>query len=109
MLEGRFERSSSGPDGKDWPVAVYRRGEYMGEHGMLTGQQRDATARAQTASVVLELPEQVMQRLMEIVPPVRSFFEHLNNARSIDAILKRMALFLGVSSVHLQRLAEETQ
>src|SRR5437868_1193282 len=54
ILEGRFELSSTGPDGKDWPVAVLRRGEYIGEHGMLTGQQRNATARAQTASVVLE-------------------------------------------------------
>jgi len=109
ILEGRFELSSRGPDGRELPVAVYRRGEYMGEHGMLTGQPRNATARAQTASVVLEVPEQVMQRLMEIVPPVRSFFEQLNNARSIEAILKRMALFQGVSSVDIRQLAEQTQ
>jgi CRP-like cAMP-binding protein/Fe-S-cluster-containing hydrogenase component 2 len=109
ILEGRFELSSSGPDGSDMPVAVLRRGEYMGEHGMLTGQQRNATARAQTAAVVLEVPEQVMQRLMEIVPAVRSFFEQLNNARSIEAILKRMALFQGVSPIDIRQVAEQTQ
>ncbi len=109
ILEGRFELSSTGPDGSDMPVAVLRRGEYMGEHGMLTGQQRNATARAQTAVVVLEVPEQVMQRLMEIVPAVRSFFEQLNNARSIEAILKRMALFQGVSPIDIRQVAEQTQ
>src|SRR5438105_4795552 len=109
ILEGRFELSSTGPDGKDWPVAVLRRGEYMGEHGMLTGQQRNATARAQTASVVLEVPEQVMQRLMEIVPAVQRFFDQLNTTRSIESILKRMALFQGVSAVDIRQLAEQTQ
>ncbi len=109
ILEGRFELSSAGPDGSDMPVAVLRRGEYMGEHGMLTGQQRNATARAQTAAVVLEVPEQVMQRLMEIVPAVQRFFEQLNNARSIEAILKRMALFQGVSAIDIHQVAEQTQ
>ncbi len=109
ILEGRFELSSTGPDGGDLPVAILRRGEYMGEHGMLTGQQRNATVRAQTAAIVLEVPEQVMQRLMEIVPAVRHFFEQLNNARSIEAVLKRMALFQGVSASDLRKIAEETE
>jgi Fe-S-cluster-containing hydrogenase component 2/CRP-like cAMP-binding protein len=109
ILEGRFELSSVGPDGRDWPIAILRRGEYMGEHGMLTGQQRNATARAQTAAVVLEVPEQVMQRLMEIVPAVQRFFDTLNTTRSIEAIFKRMALFQGISAVDLRQLAEQTQ
>jgi Fe-S-cluster-containing hydrogenase component 2/CRP-like cAMP-binding protein len=109
ILEGRFELSSRGPDGGDLPVAILRRGEYMGEHGMLTGQQRNATARAQTAAIVLEVPEQVMQLLMEIVPAVRHFFEQLNNARSIEAVLKRMALFQGVSASDLRKIAEEIE
>ncbi len=109
ILEGRFELASAGPDGKELPVAILRRGEYMGEHGMLTGQQRNVTARAQTAAVVLEVPEQVMQRLMEIVPAVRNFFEQLDNARSIESIMKRMALFQGVSAVDIRQIAEQTQ
>src|SRR5256712_5520214 len=109
ILEGRFELSSAGPDGREMPVAVLRRGEYMGEHGMLTGQQRNVTVRAQTAAVVLEVPEQVMQRLMEIVPAVRRFFEQLNIARSIEAILKRMALFQGISTTDIHSVAEQTE
>jgi Fe-S-cluster-containing hydrogenase component 2/CRP-like cAMP-binding protein len=109
ILEGRVELSTAAPDGRELPMAIMRRGEYMGEHGMLTGQQRNATARTQTAAVVLEVPEQVMQRLMEIVPEVRRFFENLNNTRSIESILKRMALFQGVSDVDIRRIAEQAQ
>jgi CRP-like cAMP-binding protein/Fe-S-cluster-containing hydrogenase component 2 len=109
ILEGRFEISTTGPDGTNLPVAILRRGEYMGEHGMLTGQQRNATVRAQTAAVVLEVPEQVMQRLMEIVPAVRRFFEQLNIARSIEAIIKRMALFQGIAASDLHAIAEQAE
>lgn len=109
ILEGRCELSSADADGRDLPVAVVRRGEYMGEHGMLTGQQRNVTARTQTAAVLLEVPEQVMQRLMEIVPAVRRFFEQLNNARSIEDILKRMALFQGVSAADIRQIGEQAQ
>ena len=49
ILEGRFELSSTGPDGEELPVAVLRRGEYMGEYGMLTGQPHNSTARAQSS------------------------------------------------------------
>ena len=109
ILEGRFEVSSTGIDGTQLTVAILRRGEYMGERGMLTGQQRNATVRAQTAAVVLEVPEQVMQHLMDIVPAVRRFFEQLNIARSIESIIKRMALFQGVSASDIHTIAEQTE
>ncbi|HEU5226288.1 MAG TPA: cyclic nucleotide-binding domain-containing protein [Ktedonobacteraceae bacterium] len=107
ILEGSVELSSVGPDGAELPVAVLRRGEYMGEHGMLTGQQRNGTARSQTEAIVLEVPEQVMQRLMEIVPAVQNFFEQLSTVRSIESIFKRMALFQGISGVDIRQLAEQ--
>ncbi|MGH2496475.1 MAG: cyclic nucleotide-binding domain-containing protein [Ktedonobacteraceae bacterium] len=109
MLEGSCELTSAGADGTALPIAVLRRGEYLGEQGMLTGQQRNATARALSACVVLEVPEQVMQRLMEIVPAVRRFFEQLNNARSIESLLGRMALFQGIPAADIRRIAEQTE
>ncbi|MEO8973870.1 MAG: cyclic nucleotide-binding domain-containing protein [Ktedonobacteraceae bacterium] len=109
ILEGRFQLSTQSSDGQELPVAVLRRGEYMGEQGMLTGQQRNATARARTAAVVLEVPEQVMQRLMEVVPAVRTFFDRLHTTRSIETTLKRMALFQGVADGDIQRIAEQAQ
>src|SRR5579859_2967826 len=109
ILEGRCELSSTGTDGQDMPIAHLRRGEYMGEYGMLTGQQRNATARTQTPSVILEVPEQVMQRLMEIVPAVQRFFSALNTTRSIESILQRMALFQGIAAIDIRNIAEQTQ
>ncbi|HEY5004486.1 MAG TPA: cyclic nucleotide-binding domain-containing protein [Ktedonobacteraceae bacterium] len=109
ILEGRFELSSTGPDGEELPVAVLRRGEYMGEYGMLTGQPHNISARAQTPSIVLGVPEQVMQRLMEIVPPVRQFFDRLSATRSTESILKRMSLFQGVMGTDIRQIAEQAQ
>ncbi|TMC63407.1 MAG: cyclic nucleotide-binding domain-containing protein [Chloroflexota bacterium] len=109
ILEGRFTISSAGANGQDLPIAVLRRGEFIGERGMLSGQQRNATARAQTAAVVLEVPEQVMQRLIEIVPAVRTFFERLNNARSIESVMKRMAIFQGIADPDIRWIANKIQ
>jgi CRP-like cAMP-binding protein/NAD-dependent dihydropyrimidine dehydrogenase PreA subunit len=107
LLEGRYTISSAGPKGEDLPIAILRRGEFIGERGMLTGQQRNATARAQTAAVVLEVPEQVMQRMMEIVPSVRTFFEQLNNTRSVESVMKRMAIFQGIADPDIQWIASK--
>lgn len=107
ILYGRVALFSVGERGEELPIAIVRRGEYIGEHGLMTGQRRTATARTLGAAVVLEVPERVMQSLMEIVPAVRAFFDALNNTRSVGAIMKRMALFQGVSEVDLRALAEK--
>jgi CRP-like cAMP-binding protein/Fe-S-cluster-containing hydrogenase component 2 len=109
ILDGRFGLASAGPDGEELPVAILRRGEYMGEYGMLTGQPHTITARAQEPSIVLAVPEQVMQRLMEIVPPVRQFFDRLSATRSTESILKRMSLFQGVMGTDIHQIAENIQ
>jgi len=109
ILEGHIELFSAGADGQQLLVAILRPGEYLGEHGMMTGQPRNATARTQTAVVVLEVPEQVMQRLMEIVPAVQTFFEKLSTIRSLEAILKNMALFQDVSDIDIRQLAEQAE
>ncbi len=109
ILDGRFVISQLRPDGEDLPLAILRRGEFMGERGMLTGQRRNATARAETPATVLDVPEQVMQRMMEIAPSVRSFFEQLNNVRSIQSVMKRMALFAGIADPAIRWIAEKIQ
>jgi CRP-like cAMP-binding protein/Fe-S-cluster-containing hydrogenase component 2 len=109
ILEGRFSISSLGPRGEELLVAVVRRGEFLGERGMLTGQRRGATARTETAAVVLEVPEQVMQRMMEMAPGVKHYFEHLNNLRSLESILRGLHLFQGLSETDTRWLIGQTQ
>ncbi len=109
ILEGQFELSISGPNETTLPVGVLRRGEYMGDYGMLTGHQHNTTATAQNTAVVLAIPEQVMQHLIEIAPTVGNYFEQLSNARSFETILKRLVLFQGVPENVLQWLSTQAQ
>src|SRR6266852_1852966 len=108
ILEGRLELTATDIDNNELPVAILRRGEYFGEDGMLTGHPYKASARARTPTLLLQVPEQVMQRLMELVPGVRNHFERFNNARSLISILNRMALFQGVADADIQFLIHQT-
>src|SRR5260370_1274839 len=80
VLEGQLEMTASDYENVELPVAVLRRGEFAGDDGMLTGHPYTATVRAQTPVLILQTPEQVIQRLMELVPGTRSHFELANNA-----------------------------
>lgn len=109
ILEGRLALSMTNDAAQVVPVAIYRQGECVGEYGMLTGQQYTATATARTPILLLRIPEQAIQRLMELVPDVRGRFEQVNHANSTIALLKQMALFQGVSDASLQYLLSKTQ
>ena len=107
ILEGRLEMTASDYEGIELPVAILKRGEFAGDDGMLTGHPYNATVRAQTAALVLQTPEQVIQRLLELVPGARAVFERANYARSLISILKRMALFQGVADADLRELMRQ--
>ena len=109
ILEGQFELSTSGPNETTLPVGVLRRGEYMGDYGMLTGHQHNTTATAQNTAIVLAIPEQVMQHLIELAPTVGNYFEQVSNARSFETILKRQALCQGVPENVLRWLGSQAQ
>ncbi len=108
VLEGRLSVLTTEARGKELQVAILNQGEYTGECGLLTGRPHLTTVRALTPSLVLQVSEQVIQQLMELVPRTRLFFEQFNNVRSVEGILKRMALFQGVSDADIHALAEQT-
>ncbi len=109
ILEGQFELSTGGPNGMPMPVGILRRGEYMGDYGMLTGHQHTTTARAQSDAIVLAIPEQVMQHLIELAPTVGAYFEQVSHARSLATILKRMSLLQGLPEQVLQWIGSQAQ
>jgi CRP-like cAMP-binding protein/Fe-S-cluster-containing hydrogenase component 2 len=109
LLEGQLSASSQDISGQELPVTIFNPGEHVGEYGMLTGQPYTTTVRAQDSAQILRVPEQVMQHLMELVPSTRDFFSQLNNARSLEGILKRLALFQGVANDDMRGLAGQTQ
>ena len=108
IIEGRLATFDDEMDDSDFPNAVLNRGEHVGEDGMLTGQPYKVTARAQVPTLVLQVPEQVMQRLIELVPNVQIYFDQVNNARSLKSILKRMSLFQGISDADIFSLIQQT-
>ena len=109
ILEGRLELIATDRDESELPVAILGRGEYAGEDGMLTGQPYKLSVRAQTPTLLLQVPEQVMQRLMQLVPGVQQHFERFTQAHSLRAILKRMDLFRGVTETDLQTLIQQAE
>ena len=109
ILEGQITLSMTNEAKQDLPIAVHRQGECIGEYGMLTGQQYTTTAKAQTPALLVRIPEQAIQRLMELAPDVRSRFEQVNRGHSTFAILKQMALFQGISDTDMQYLIAQTR
>jgi Fe-S-cluster-containing hydrogenase component 2 len=75
----------------------------------LTGQRQHATARAQSPTLVLMVSEQVMHRLMEIQPAVQHYFEQSSNIRSLETIMKRIALFQGMADADIRWIVQQTQ
>ena len=109
ILEGQLSAFTSEDNNKTLPLAIINRGEYVGEYGMLTGQQYTSSVRTLTPTVVLQVPEQVMQRLMELAPQVQHFFAKLNSTHALTSIIKRMALFQGVADADIYALCERAQ
>lgn len=108
ILDGVLEITTTDRNDRELALAMLQRGEYLGEDGMLTGQPYHASAHARTPTLLLTVPEQVMQRLMELVPEISKYFKRLHNARSLTSILKRMELFQGVADADLQALISAT-
>ena len=109
LLEGQLAVSAMDNKEQEFPIAILGPGELAGEYGMLTGQPYATTVRAKTNSLVMQVPEQVMQRLTELVPEIRNFFEQSNVDHALTSILKRMSLFQGISDEALRYLIEQTQ
>jgi Fe-S-cluster-containing hydrogenase component 2/CRP-like cAMP-binding protein len=109
ILEGRLELTAMDVHNTELPVAILHQGEYVGEDGMLTGYPYKISARAQAPSFLLQVPEQAMQRLMELVPAVHNHFETLSSTHVLTSILKRMALLQGVANIDIEKLIRQTQ
>ncbi|HLX39808.1 MAG TPA: FAD-dependent oxidoreductase [Ktedonobacteraceae bacterium] len=108
ILDGYLELTTTDRDNVEFPVAILRQGEYVGEDGMLTGHPYRTSAYAQQPALVLSVPEQVMQRLMELVPQVRKHFDVSHAAFTLKSILNRISLFQGVADADMRVLVQQT-
>jgi NADPH-dependent 2,4-dienoyl-CoA reductase/sulfur reductase-like enzyme/Fe-S-cluster-containing hydrogenase component 2/CRP-like cAMP-binding protein len=104
ILEGQLALTTSDREENELLLARLKRGEYVGEDGMLTGQPYKVSVRAQAPTLVFQVPEQAMQRLMELVPGAREYFERCVQATSLQTILARLDIFEGVAERDVQEL-----
>ena len=109
ILEGQLALTSSDREENELLLARLKRGEYVGEDGMLTGQPYKVSARAQAPTLIFQVPEQAIQRLMELVPGAREHFERYVHATSLQTILARLELFEGVTEADTQELIRRSQ
>ena len=109
ILEGRLELTTTDRENAELAIAVLQRGEHVGEDGLLTGRPYKATVRALTPALLLQIPEQVVQSLMELVSEVRQHFERLTQGRSLSTLLSHMELFEGIALSDLQSLVQAAQ
>nr|BBH89824.1 hypothetical protein KTC_45750 [Thermosporothrix sp. COM3] len=105
LLAGAVELFTHDAAGKEILLAIVRRGEYIGEQSLFSGQPRSFSVRTKRNCIMLEVPEQVIQRLMELVPAVQHYFEGLYAARLTETILLRLSLFEGVPAHEIHALA----
>jgi len=108
LLSGQLELLTTDEENYEFPIAILKDGEYVGEDGMLSGLPYKVSARAQKPALLLAIPAQVIQRLMELVPAARQHFESFKHIHLLLAILLRMDLFKGVGDADLQRLLHAT-
>jgi Fe-S-cluster-containing hydrogenase component 2/CRP-like cAMP-binding protein len=109
ILDGACNLSITDARQKQQQLAILHPGDYMGEQSFLTGQVRNATATTISPAIILEIPEPVMQMMIEMVPPVQQFLQTKTHQHSLKAILRRLSLFQGVAEQDLDILLSLVQ
>jgi CRP-like cAMP-binding protein len=68
---------------KEIKLATLVRGDYFGEQGLLTGQSRNATVKAEKDTILLVLPRQHFKQMLHKVPSLRSNFKIVITSRQL--------------------------
>lgn len=92
LIMGRVEITSV-VKGKTISLAMLSSGELFGEISALFMTPRIATATASTASVLLEIPSEVMRDLMEQAPVIKNAVLHRYRYRTLETTIRAVPLF----------------
>jgi CRP-like cAMP-binding protein len=99
VLSGEVEVSSTGPDGTPTPLAALRAGELFGEMSLIRGGPTTATVTAASATTVLFLARDYVERIVAAVPEIRRYLETLTETRELDTQLAMQPDDLGADDV----------
>ena len=88
ILSGEVDVISRSASATPVNLARLRAGDMFGEMSLVTDQPTSATVRAATATTVLFLAREYVERLAEAVPEVQAYFEQLALNRARDNTLR---------------------
>jgi len=88
ILSGEVDVISRAASANPVQLARLRAGDMVGEMSLVTDQPTSATVRAATATTVLFLAREYVERLAEAVPEVQAYFEQLALNRARDNTLR---------------------
>ncbi len=108
ILEGAIAQFMTNEAGQELQVALHTQGECIGEYGILTGQPYTTTAKIHIPTLLLCIPEQAVQRLMELAPDARTRLELVNRGHSTLTILRQMTLFQGIAEADMHYLIAQS-
>lgn len=84
IYQGRVEVNRQAKNRK-MKLATLVRGDYFGEHGLLTGQTRNATVKADKGTVLLLIMREDFKRMLRKIPGMRETFEMIVDSRKLAA------------------------
>jgi CRP-like cAMP-binding protein len=88
ILSGEVDVISHASTPKPVTLAHLRAGDMFGEMSLVTDQPTSATVRATTATTVLFLSREYVERLAEAVPEIQAYFEQMALNRARDNTLR---------------------
>jgi hypothetical protein len=68
---------------KDRKLATLTKGDYFGEQGLLTGQKRNATVKADKGTILLLLSREYFKQMLRKIPGMRQNFELMVSTRKL--------------------------
>lgn len=84
IYQGRVEVNRQTKN-KKMKLATLVKGDYFGEHGLLTGQTRNATVKADKGTVLLLISREDFRRMLRKIPGLRENFEIIVASRKLAA------------------------
>jgi CRP-like cAMP-binding protein len=87
VLTGDVDVSSTDPAGVTTPLATLRAGDVFGEMSLVRGGPTSATVMAASATTVLYLARDYVERIVAAVPEIRNYLQALTETRELDTQL----------------------
>ena len=87
VLTGEVDVSSTDPSGVATPLATLRAGDVFGEMSLVRGGPTSATVTAASATTVLYLARDYVERIVAAVPEIRNYLQALTETRELDTQL----------------------